>query len=141
MAAKIRREAERDRRCINEGCEYYNKTGSMVWHKGGKNGYLQCRRCRKGYSPLRGTLFYKKRVNPEEIVMVLKTLAEGGSIRGCERIYGHHRDTIIKWLKEAGRHSERVEQELIGQYEFNQVQVDELWTFIRKKTTHLVVKR
>lgn len=137
--AKIIREAERDRTCKNPECEYHEKIGSMIkTGKSGRNDYYQCRRCKRGYSATYGTIFRRRRTQPEEILKVLKGIAEGNSIRGAGRIFGHSKDTVIDWLKDAGKHCESVEKELVNQFNFNQVQIDELWTFILKKTTHAV---
>lgn len=139
MAPPRTREAERDRKCINAECEYHNKIGSMIrMGNSGKNEYYQCRRCKKGYSSTYGTIFYKKKTDPEEMVKVLKSLAEGNTIRGAGRIFKHDKNAIINWLIAAGKHCDEFEKQAIDKFNFNQVQIDELWTFILKKTTHQV---
>lgn len=137
MAPKRKLTAEKDKKCINETCEYHDKVGSMVkTGRSGKNAYFQCRRCKRGYSSTYGTIFRRKKTAPEEIIRVLKSLAEGNSIRGAGRIFDHDKNAIINWLKQAGEHCEKVERQLIDKFDFSQAQVDELWTFILKKTTH-----
>ena len=39
---------------------------------------------------------------------ILRTLVEGCSIRSVERLTGHHRDTIMRLLVEAGKKAELV---------------------------------
>ncbi|MCP4049507.1 MAG: hypothetical protein GY730_02220 [bacterium] len=142
MAPPRKNPIEKDRKCINAECEYFNKEGSMAKAgKSGKNDNFQCCKCKKGYSSTYGTIFRRKRTEPKEIVRVLKSLAEGNSIRGASRIFGHDKDAIINWLKQAGQHCEKFEQELVDRFNFTQVQIDELWTFIVKKTTHAVEKK
>jgi hypothetical protein len=65
---------------------------------------------------------------------------EGGGIRAAERMTGVHRDAITKWLKRAGQHAELVEEMLVKGLNVSEVQMDEMWTFILKKTT-IPIKR
>lgn len=141
MAPPRRKEADTKRVCIRPECEYYGKTGSMIeTGRSGKNSCFQCRKCRKGYSATYGTIFYQKKTKPAEIMRVLKALVEGNSIRGASRIFGHDKDAIISWLKQAGEHCKKFEEVMVKEFNFSQIQVDELWTFIQKKTTHEVVR-
>ncbi|MHC4174192.1 MAG: IS1 family transposase [Planctomycetota bacterium] len=68
---------------------------------------------------------------------VLRALVEGCSIRSTERMTGHHRDTIMRLLVEAGSKAEEVMREMIKDVPLNYLQADELWTFIGKKEKNL----
>jgi transposase-like protein len=142
---KPHRQPTADQACVNEDCEYYKKVGSVIRigiKKGsGRHPYYQCRDCKKQFSATYGTLFANKKTSEEKIAQVLKALAEGNSIRGASRIFKVSKDTVVKWLKEAGEQCDAVEKILAKSFDFNQVQLDELWTFIIKKTTHSVVRR
>ncbi|MEA3451323.1 MAG: hypothetical protein U9Q83_05405 [Bacteroidota bacterium] len=127
--------------CINPDCEYYKKPGSVVQAaNSGKNKGYRCNACRKYFSETYGTIFYKTQTDVDKIVQVLKALAEGNTIRGCARIFGVDKDSVIRWLVRAGEHCEEIEKILVNKFEFTQVQLDEMWTFIVKKTTHKVVR-
>ncbi len=131
--------------CVNPECEYYNKAGSVVnlgvIKQSGKHNQYKCRKCHKQFSETFGTLFANKKTSAKQITQVLKALAEGNTIRGSSRIFKFSKDTIISWLKEAGQHSDSVEKLLVKKFDFNQVQLDELWSFILKKTTHAVARK
>ena len=136
---------EEDRTCVNEKCEYYKAVGSVIRIgikvSSGRHVYYQCRECKKQFSATYGTLFANKKTSEEKIAQVLQALAEGNSIRGVSRIFNLSKDTVISWLKEAGEHCDEVEKILAESFNFNQVQLDELWSFIVKKTTHAVVRK
>jgi transposase-like protein len=142
MSKRKKHEISEEVGCVNPECEFFNKPGSVCnigqVKNSGKNTFYLCRKCGKKFSETYGTIFANKQIAPDKIVQVLKSLAEGTSIRGAARIFGHTKDTVCSWLKEAGEHCEVVEKMLVNEFQFNQVQVDELWTFILKKTTHPV---
>jgi len=41
--------------------------------------------------------------------------------------------TVLDWLWKAGLHCERVPEYMVQELELSQVQLDELWIFVRKK--------
>ena len=135
----------KDRGCVYKDCKSFEKPGSIVRAgisgTSGKNQYFRCRHCKRGFSSTHGTMFANKKKTPDEIVRVLHSLAEGQGIRGSSRVFKYSKDTVLAWLKEAGSHAEQVERQLVQQFNFNQVQIDELWTFILKKTTLPLVQK
>jgi len=71
---------------------------------------------------------------------ILRSLVEGCSIRSIERMTGHHRDTILRLLVEAGQKSKIILNSLVRNIPANHIQVDELWTFVGKKDKMLKLK-
>jgi transposase-like protein len=71
---------------------------------------------------------------------ILHTLVEGCSIRSVERLTGHHRDTILRLLQHAGEQAKLVMDGLMQGISADSVQVDELWTFVGKKDSHLTLQ-
>jgi hypothetical protein len=43
-------------------------------------------------------------------------------------------DTVRRWLASAALHCEQVSEMLLQDLKLSQVQVDELWTFVKKNT-------
>ena len=68
---------------------------------------------------------------------VISSLIEGCSIRSTERITGVHRDTIIRLLVKVGIGCERLMDQQMQNLPCRRVQVDEVWTFVKKKQRHL----
>lgn len=136
------RKIVKDRMCLNPECECYQKTGSMVEYSTKKRPttplMYECLNCRKRYSSRKGTPFFGLRKSNEKIIQALQTLAEKGSIRGAGRIVGVTKDTLCSWLKLAATQCDIVNEHLVKELDFDQVQLDELWTFVKKKTTYQI---
>ncbi|MFZ2070955.1 MAG: hypothetical protein WAV32_05070 [Halobacteriota archaeon] len=45
---------------------------------------------------------------------------------------GVDKDSVALWLKKAGEHCEEVMEYLLWDLNLSQVQIDEIWTFIKK---------
>ena len=80
------------------------------------------------FSLSKANLIYTK----NRILMGLRLLAEGLGFRGTSRVLGIKLDTIRKWLAVAALHCEPVSNMLLRDLKLSQVQVDELWTFVKK---------
>lgn len=72
-------------------------------------------------------------------MIAMRALAEGNSLRGTGRIVGVDKDTICEWLDKAGRHCRAVTTYLFNNLHMTECQLDELWSFVRKKEAHLTV--
>ena len=73
------------------------------------------------------------RLSIQEKTKILRALVEGCSIRSAERMTGHHRDTIMRLLVEAGKKAELVLNTEINDISLNHIQIDEAWTYVGKK--------
>ena len=68
---------------------------------------------------------------------VLHHLIEGSGIRSTERLVGVHRDTVTNLLVAAGNYAgDFLNRRLVG-LRLRHIEVDEIWTFVRKKQGHL----
>jgi IS1 family transposase len=67
----------------------------------------------------------------------MRALAEGNSLRGTGRIVGVDKDTICDWLNQAARHCRAVTSYFWHTFHLRECQLDELWSFVRKKEGHL----
>jgi IS1 family transposase len=66
-------------------------------------------------------------------VAVIGALAEGVSIRAIERMTGIHRDTVMRLGIRVGQGCKRVLDRVMRNLACDQIQLDEIWGFIRKK--------
>jgi hypothetical protein len=71
----------------------------------------------------------------------LALLGEGVRISSLSRAKGFKEDTILRWLREAARHSEAVEEVLLGEYRLSKAQVEGLWTYVGNKGQKGATKR
>ena len=123
--------------CPNETCADYGKTGLNTIIQFGKTRKgvqrYRCRTCGQTFTATRGTLFYRRRTPPDEILEALSLLADGVRISAISRAKGIKEDTILDWLRHAARHAEAVEAVLLRDYRLKQAQIDALWTYVGHK--------
>lgn len=135
---QTKKQISREKTCINPDCPYYGETGSMVVlrEQGVRKKTLlyQCLCCYKQYTGDRGTFFAGLRTDKKKVVMALKSLIEGNGIRGTARIMGTTKDVLRSWLIKAARHVAEVEKVLTKELKVTRVELDELWSFVKKKT-------
>src|SRR3990172_12358809 len=89
--------------------------------------------CGKYFVETSGTIFYRKRTSEHEILETLALLAEGNRISSLTRVKGHKEDTILSWLREAGRHVEELDEVLMQDYRIQRGQLDGLWLYVGNK--------
>ena len=76
----------------------------------------------------------------EKKAMVINALIEGNSIRSTERMTGTHRDTIMRLMERVGTGCEIIMDQAMRNLPCRNIQVDEIWGFVRKKQRHLTGK-
>jgi transposase-like protein len=97
---------------------------------------FRCPLCHKTYTEahkaaLKGTI-----IPLDKIVLVLRLLVEGNSIRSTERISGLDRNTIMKLLVLAGAKCEKLLGRVLVNVPVRDVECDEIWGFVGKKEGH-----
>ncbi len=128
--------------CPNPNCNHHAKkglgnvvsNGTYRTRSTGKARLFLCRTCGKAFSSRTGTAFFGLRSPKKKVLMGLKLLAEGLGLRGTSRVLEVKLDTIRGWLSTAALHCEQVSNMLLRDLRLSQVQVDELWTFVKKNT-------
>jgi transposase-like protein len=128
--------------CPNPKCKHHDKkglgnvvsNGTYRTRSTGKARLFLCRTCRKAFSSRNGTAFFDLRSPKKKVLMGLKLVAEGLGLRGTSRVLEIKLDTVRRWLASAALHCEQVSEMLLQDLKLSQVQVDELWTFVKKNT-------
>lgn len=127
--------------CPNQVCPDYGKLQSdqaqpnlkkLCKTKRGVQRY-QCKTCGKTFTETTGTIFFRKHAQAEEIMEVLALIAEGSRISSITRVKGIKEDTILRWLREAAKHTKEVEAVLMKEYHVKRAQIDGLWSFVQNK--------
>jgi transposase-like protein len=126
--------------CPNEICSDYGKLQSGQQHniikfgktKAGRQRY-KCKTCGATFTASKGTLFYRRHVPDKEIIDTLAHIAEGNRISSLARTTGHKEDTIIDWVREAGKHAAAIEEVLLAEYQLTRGQIDGLWAYVGNK--------
>jgi transposase-like protein len=93
----------------------------------------QCKTCGKTFTETTGTILYRKHADEHEILEVLALLAEGNRISALTRVKGIKEDTILRWLREAARHTAELEEVLMKDFRLKRAQLDGLWSYVGNK--------
>ncbi len=93
----------------------------------------RCNVCGQRFSETAGTPFFGLKTPIRTVCIALEELAEGLGIRAVARIHGVKPDIVLEWLKKAGQHCQMLSQYMMQELNVTQVQLDELWTFVRKR--------
>jgi len=126
--------------CPNPDCPMYGKTGegnivangTYTNKEGEKLRKFICRACSKSFCSRSGTIFYDLRTPEDKVLMALKLLVKGTSLRGVAGILEVSLDTVRRWLHLASEQSERINEVLLKDLQVSQVELDALWSFVKK---------
>lgn len=66
--------------------------------------------------------------------MALKLLVKGMPLRAVAEVLEVKLDTVRHWLKVAAEQSEKIDAMLMKELKVSQVELDALWTFVKKNT-------
>ena len=94
---------------------------------------LKCKVCGKKFSAERKSLFQYTRLPKAEVYKLLGLMCSGMGIRAMERETGIHRDTIMRLKRYAEEHFESVNEILLKDLRVSEIQLDEFWSYIKKK--------
>jgi IS1 family transposase len=97
----------------------------------------KCQQCGKRFAEPHEKPFGENlRLPAETVERILHCLVEGNSVRSTARLCDVEKRTVLNILKLAGGNCERVLTERIRNIAVAQLQLDEIWTFVRKKEAH-----
>lgn len=102
---------------------------------------LKCNVCGKTFSERRGTPLFNLKADEETFYRTIGCLVEGNGIREAARIMGLDKDTVSAWLEKASQHVEAVSRYLMVNLHVEEAQVDEFWSFVKKKRHSVLPSR
>jgi len=126
--------------CVNSPCPDAGKRGAgnvrfVRWTGLNRDiRFVRCRTCRAEFSERKGTPMFGARLPQQEIFSIVQHLAEGDGIRKTARLTGHGKDTVLSWLRKAGTHAKDFHDQKARHLDVPEVQLDEKWSFVGKKT-------
>ena len=127
--------------CPNKRCGDYGKTGKGNIVGNGtyttQNGIVHkyiCRTCAKSFTSRSNTRLHDLRTDEETVFLALKMILKGMSLRGTAEVLGVKLDTVRRWLRIAAEHSEEVNKVLMKDIKVDKIELDELWTFVKKNS-------
>ena len=128
--------------CDNAKCLCYNKLDAdNIRINSSSKGQVYCNVCRNRWVLTKGTMFYDLKTPMEKIINVLLLLARGMGQRNTCRQENVTADSALDWVERAGNHTNEFTEYMQNQMHLEQVQIDEFWSFIRKKRKSLQTQR
>jgi transposase-like protein len=119
--------------CDNATCPDYGKVGSgnLKPFSHVERRYY-CKTCRRTFNADKPTFFETIRSPRATVIEALALLSERNSLRATARLTRHSPNRVLHWLALAGKHGAAVGASIIRDLALTQVQIDELWTFVKK---------
>jgi transposase-like protein len=128
--------------CPNDRCKQYGLRGEGNLVKAGtylrkfsdeRKQMLKCRVCGYRFSETQSTIFAGCHYSEKTIRSIIVSVSEGTGIRATARIQGLSKDRVNKIVLKAGLYAEKMLSNLLRSLHLNECQMDELWSFIKKK--------
>src|SRR3989338_3010730 len=130
--------------CPNEACNLFGKKGTKNIVKRGrkKNGNLNytCTLCGRTFVRTVGTIFYRSRIKRKEAKKIANLLVEKNGIRSVGRVIERNRNTILRFTDRLADKCKQVNEFLLKDVKLSPIEIDELWTFIKKNKRKLKKK-
>lgn len=125
--------------CSNEQCRDHGLRSQGNISVRGRYGkdksreLLYCRTCGKRFAATRASALFGLHLSAETIQQIIHHAAEGVGVRATARLLGLDKDTVNRVILRAGEHCAHVLSDLLISLKLTEVQLDELWTFIKKR--------
>jgi len=128
--------------CDNPSCSCYNKVeaGNIKINSRAK-GQVYCNICKNIWVLTKGTMFFDLRTPIDKVIQVLLCLVRGMGLNNTCRQEKVTADSVLAWIIKAARHSNEFTQYMQQEMHLDQVQIDEFWSFIRKKRKILQMRK
>lgn len=119
--------------CDQKLCRDFGKIGAhnLKIYSHAERRY-DCTTCHHTFNADTGTFFDTLRTDRHVLLDGVAMLVERHSLRAISRIKHCTPNTVLHWLDLAGQHAAAVSTRFIGGLHLTQVQIDELWTFVKK---------
>jgi hypothetical protein len=121
--------------CDNPSCSHYGLVGhnNLRIHST-KSGQIRCNKCvSKPFSVRKGTMFFDLRTPIDKVIRLLGLLSSGIGVNALCREEDVTADSLRSWVVLAANHVDAFTAYMQQNMHLEQVQIDEFWSFIRKK--------
>src|SRR5215831_11857146 len=126
--------------CPNQDCSHYRlihrgniSAISTYMTQSGKRRIFHCSTCKRPFSETRDTVFFDLRTPEEKVMMALKMLLVKVALSDIGFVLGVTEETVLAWLRRAAQKAQEINAHLLRDVPVTQVQLDEMWSFIRRK--------
>ena len=115
--------------CPNIDCHARGQVeqGNIRVHSQTDKRYI-CDECQQTFTATKGTLFYRLRTDPEQVMLVLSLLANGCPTQAIVKSFKLDERTVKRWWERAGAHCQALHEHVVGHsaLDLQQVQADEI---------------
>ena len=126
--------------CMNPGCEYYQDTEgthhALRWdgwrNQGEATPSLECGACGSKHTARLGTPMYRLKTASERVALATHQAMKGMSIADISEVLGLSEETVTRWLRRGGQHSEGLHERLFKDLVVMHIQLDELVSKVRR---------
>lgn len=136
----MRKAKKWDQVCPNIECKEYGRKNngnirsiSTYETQSGRRRIFQCTCCNEAFSETRDTVFFDLRTPEEKVIMALKMVLVKVALANICFVLGVTEETILSWLDRAYQKADEINKALLKDVVVTEVQLDEMWTFIKKK--------
>ncbi len=125
--------------CPNQQCKDYglhNQGNIGVRGRYGKDksrDLLYCRTCGKRFAATQSSALFGLHLPAQTIRQIIHHAAEGVGVRATSRLLDLDKDTVNRVILRAGEHCALVLTNLLISLDMTEAQLDELWTFVKKR--------
>jgi len=126
--------------CPNPDCSHYTLMSrgnvssiSTYLTESGKRRIFHCSKCEQNFSETRDTVFFDLKTTEEKVMMALKMILVKVDLAGINFVLGVKEETVLEWLRRAAEKAAEINAVLMKELSVEQVQLDEMWNFIRRK--------
>jgi hypothetical protein len=126
--------------CPNPDCAAYGQrgAGNLRLHGWSGRGHrircLHCATCGIDFSERANTPLFGLRTPLPILVAIAEHLVEGTGVRATARLCKVSLNTVLRFTKRFGAHAERFHDTQVRGIRPQQIQADEAWAFVGKKT-------
>ena len=126
--------------CPNPECSAYGQRGQgnlrpHGWSTQDKRvRCLRCTTCSGHFSERANTPLFGLRTSEDTLVAIARHLAEGVGCRATARLCGTTLNTVLRFTARFGKHAELFHDGTVRGIRPKQIQPDEAWSFVGKKT-------
>ena len=125
--------------CPSPECKDYGQRhqGNIAYRgRYGKNkdrALLYCRTCGTRFAATHGTALFGLHLPADLVGQIIHHAAEGMGVRAIGRVLHRDKDTVNRVILRVGKHCAVVLTNLLVSLQLTEVQLDELWTFVKKR--------
>lgn len=140
----MRKRRKLDVVCPNPACQDHGEKSLRNIIRSGKktNGTqnYRCITCNRQFVRTAGTIFYRSRIKKKEAKKIANLLVEKIGLRGISRATERNKNTLVLFTNKLAERCKQVNDFLLQDVQLSPIEVDELWTFVKKNKRGLSKK-